>query len=170
MTVGQRIKAARKKVGMTQAELAQKLGISYVGISQWENDLRKPKIETIQRIAAALGVEWNELIPEEKQENRFIFRPQRVNVQETALDREKINLIAEKEMADCPAYKSVIRIEGALSKLNDAGLEKAADAVEIIAEIPRYRAETPPQSTPEAPGGTDTTPPPNGPEEPPEGK
>lgn len=72
MTTGQRIKAARKKAGMTQAVLAEKLGISYVGVSQWENDLRNPKLETLQRIASALGVllqdlvdDWNAVDKEE---------------------------------------------------------------------------------------------------------
>lgn len=67
MTTGQLIRAARKEAKMTQAELAQKLGISYVGVSQWENDLRNPKYDTIKRIAAALGVEWTELVPGEQQ-------------------------------------------------------------------------------------------------------
>lgn len=64
MTTGQLIKDARKKAGMTQAELAQKLGISYVGVSQWENNLRNPKYDTLQRIAAALNVPVQQLIPE----------------------------------------------------------------------------------------------------------
>ena len=56
MTIGQRIKAARKKAGMTQKELAKKLDIPYQSIGQWENDQRNPKIETLQRISNALGV------------------------------------------------------------------------------------------------------------------
>ena len=40
---------------MTQKELGNKLKISYVNISQLENDQRAPGFETIQRIAAALG-------------------------------------------------------------------------------------------------------------------
>ena len=55
MTTGQRIKEARKKAGLSQKELAEKLGISYVGISQWENDKRKPKQDSLQRIAEAVG-------------------------------------------------------------------------------------------------------------------
>ena len=62
MTTGQRIKVARKKAGMTQAELAQKLGIPFQSVSQWERDLRNPKIETLQRIAAALGVSLDDLL------------------------------------------------------------------------------------------------------------
>ena len=56
MTTGQRIKAARKRAGLTQKELGAKLGVAYQTLAQWENDLRNPKIETIQRIADALGV------------------------------------------------------------------------------------------------------------------
>ena len=63
MTTGQRIKAARKKAGMTQAALAEKLGISYVNISQLEKDQRNPKLETLQRIAKALGVSISNLLP-----------------------------------------------------------------------------------------------------------
>ena len=54
MSVGQNIKKARKKAGMTQKELAQKLGLSFQSIAQWENDLRNPKVETLRKIANAL--------------------------------------------------------------------------------------------------------------------
>lgn len=56
MTTGERIRQARKSAGMTQAELAHKLGISAAGIAQWENDLRNPKIETLRKLADALGL------------------------------------------------------------------------------------------------------------------
>lgn len=64
MTTGERIKATRELVGMTQAELAEKLGVSYQSISQWERDVRKPKIKTIYRIAEAMNVLPNELLTE----------------------------------------------------------------------------------------------------------
>lgn len=73
MTTGQRIKEARKKAGLTQAALAEKLGISYVGVSQWENDLRNPKYETLQRIATALGVSVADLLGQDKQEESSKF-------------------------------------------------------------------------------------------------
>lgn len=61
MTVGERIKEARKKAKMTQNELAQKMGIPFQSISQWERDLRKPKYETLARIATALGCNISDL-------------------------------------------------------------------------------------------------------------
>lgn len=57
MTIGERIKEFRLKAGLTQSELAEKLGIPYQSIGQWERGLRSPKIETLQKIAEALGVE-----------------------------------------------------------------------------------------------------------------
>ena len=67
MTTGQLIRAARKKKKMTQAELAEKLKISYVGVSQWENGIRNPKYDTIRKIADALDVDWTDLVPADEQ-------------------------------------------------------------------------------------------------------
>ena len=50
MTTGQRIKEARKRAGMTQAELAEKLEIPFQSVSQWERDIRKPKKETLEKL------------------------------------------------------------------------------------------------------------------------
>lgn len=66
MTTGQRIKEARKSAKMTQAELAEKLGIPYQSVSQWERDTRNPKYETLKKIADAIGVEWYTLVPPEE--------------------------------------------------------------------------------------------------------
>lgn len=67
MTVGQRIKAARKKAGMTQSELGQLLGLSRPSVAKWENDRCEPRYGTLQRIATALGIDWSELISGEEQ-------------------------------------------------------------------------------------------------------
>ncbi len=116
MTTGELIKAARKKAGMTQAQLAEKLGISYVGVSQWENDLRNPKLDTLQRIAAALGVPVQDLISDWE-----------------AVDKEEFKrvFIYGEGIKD--------RIDAALDRLNDEGQEKAAERVEELTEIPKYQ-------------------------------
>lgn len=68
MTYGEAIKAARKSKGLTQKQLADKLCISYVNISQLENNQRTPTIETLERIASALGIRLFDLLPEETRE------------------------------------------------------------------------------------------------------
>jgi transcriptional regulator with XRE-family HTH domain len=39
MSVGKRIKQRREEIGMTQAELAKKVGTTYQAISKYENDI-----------------------------------------------------------------------------------------------------------------------------------
>lgn len=61
MEIGERIKAARIAAKMTQAELAEKLGVAYQNIGQIESGKRNPKVDTLQKIADALGVRTSEL-------------------------------------------------------------------------------------------------------------
>ena len=71
MTTGERIKAARKRAGLTQKELGKKLGLAYQTLAQWETGTRKPKAETLQRLADALGVSMMDL------DERFAWQPDR---------------------------------------------------------------------------------------------
>lgn len=59
MTTGQRIQQARKATNLSQRALGQKLGVSGSMIAQYENDLRNPKQETLQRMADVLEVDAN---------------------------------------------------------------------------------------------------------------
>ena len=49
--IGAGIKNARLTVGITQAELAHRLGVTPQAVSQYERGIKKPKIETIEKIA-----------------------------------------------------------------------------------------------------------------------
>lgn len=55
-TIGDRIRAARKRAVWGQAELARKAGISVNAMWQIENGRRQPRPATLRKIAAALGV------------------------------------------------------------------------------------------------------------------
>ena len=56
------LKAARKKAGMTQAELGYRMAVSGAMIAQYENGLRRPKIETIQRFADVIPCDIRDLM------------------------------------------------------------------------------------------------------------
>lgn len=64
MTIGNRIQEARKRVGLTQEELGERIGVTGVAIMRYEKDKRQPRIEQLMAIAAALGVPVQQLIPE----------------------------------------------------------------------------------------------------------
>lgn len=56
MTVGARIKATRVAVGMTQNEVGKLCDIDAANIRKYESGRQNPKIETVQKIAEALGI------------------------------------------------------------------------------------------------------------------
>ena len=51
-----RLKALRDKAGLTQAQLAQKAGLSPQAIAALEQGTRGPTWETVRRLAMALGI------------------------------------------------------------------------------------------------------------------
>lgn len=53
--IGQRIAELRKNLGLTQAELADKLGVSHQAVSQWERSETLPDILTLPKIAEVFG-------------------------------------------------------------------------------------------------------------------
>lgn len=55
--IGEKIKVARLQKGVSQAALAKCLGVSTSMICQYEIGKRKPKVETLSKIAGALGVD-----------------------------------------------------------------------------------------------------------------
>lgn len=59
---GQTIKNLREKKGLTQAELADKLGVSSKAVSKWETAKGLPDITLIETIANALSVSIMELM------------------------------------------------------------------------------------------------------------
>lgn len=57
VSIGGKIKAVRLQKGVSQAALAKCLGVSTAMICQYEVGKRKPKVETLSKIAGALGVD-----------------------------------------------------------------------------------------------------------------
>lgn len=62
MSIGNQIKFYRKKLHLSQEELAQKSGLSRNAIYNYENERRSPDIDTLKRIAETLGIKLSELI------------------------------------------------------------------------------------------------------------
>ena len=62
MTTGEKIRNARKKAGLTQTELASLTGTAQANIAYYENGKRKPKYETLLKIASALNTDVHQLM------------------------------------------------------------------------------------------------------------
>lgn len=61
-TLGKRIIFHRKRLGLTQDQLAEKLGVTAQAVSKWENDQSCPDISTLPRLAGIFGVSTDELL------------------------------------------------------------------------------------------------------------
>ena len=71
-TFGTIVAELRKAKGMTQADLAQKMGITDKAVSKWERDLSYPGISSFPHLAEILSVSIDELMQsnvEKKAEN-----------------------------------------------------------------------------------------------------
>ena len=60
--IGRRISRLRKEKDMTQPALADKMGVSYQAVSNWERGASMPDIGKLPELAEALGVSVDELL------------------------------------------------------------------------------------------------------------
>jgi uncharacterized protein YjbI with pentapeptide repeats len=58
-SVGNKISTARKKINLSQADLAQQVSISSQAVGKWERGESMPDISTLNRLAEILGVDLN---------------------------------------------------------------------------------------------------------------
>ena len=168
MTIGQRIKEARKSAGLTQRELAEKAGTATGTIQQYELGKRQPRIEQFQAIADVLNVDVNWLM----------------NGYTLAQRDQAFRDFVKKRFSEVEVWKTRLdEIGQDLGKLNDGGRVEAVKRVKELTEIPRYQATPtrrspvprtdipqPPAEAPQTPPAPqesrDTTPPPDAPEGP----
>lgn len=61
-TLGMMIASLRKENGMTQLELAEKMGVTDKAVSKWERDLSCPDVNTIPKLAEVFGISVDELM------------------------------------------------------------------------------------------------------------
>lgn len=61
--LGDRVKKLRKKAGLTQDKLSEKIGVSPKHVQFIESGTRKPSLKIIYKIARVLGKKVSELFP-----------------------------------------------------------------------------------------------------------
>ena len=100
-TIGSRICKFRKGKGMTQEDLASRLGVSSQAVSKWENDVSCPDISLLPELSQVLGVATDAILSGKTEDVKLVPVAQRKNLDEMVLriyvnsgdgDRVKINL------------------------------------------------------------------------------
>lgn len=89
--IGAFISDMRKEQGMTQEQLAERLGVSQKSISRWENGKTMPDLSLYEPLCEALGVQISELL-----------YAKRMSIDEKAVQGEKtaLNLIMTKSQLE----------------------------------------------------------------------
>ena len=81
MELGAKIKHLRCKAGLTQEQLAEKLGLSGQSVSKWENAVAMPDITLLPKLAEEFGVSIDELFD--------LTREQKLRRMENRMDLEE---------------------------------------------------------------------------------
>ncbi len=66
MTFAEKLKSIRKQAGMSQEQLAEKLGVSRQAVTKWETDAGIPDIENMMAISVLFDISIDELLSNEK--------------------------------------------------------------------------------------------------------
>lgn len=116
MKLGENLFQARKKKGLSQEAVAEKLGVSRQTISKWETDETLPDIRQAKKLAVLYGLTLDELIEfdadvQEIQEVINKTTEETVNkVDWTKLWAEKYPILAQyQEEVDVAAYEEQLQ-------------------------------------------------------------
>lgn len=137
MKTGERIKAKRTELGMTQEELAEKLHVSRSTVSNWEIDRNYPDIQSILQISQVLDISLDSLFKEGDgaeiiEADKKIRRKQKRKIRLLLL---LVILIIGVTATLQIGRASELRYPGQISSV-----EVKNNGIEIRADIPFYRS------------------------------
>ena len=89
MNIGNKISSARRELGITQVELAEKMSVTRQTVSRWESGTVLPDVEKVSQIASILNVSCDYLLNEEAISSN-------VDTNEPSISRLLKNLIGKK--------------------------------------------------------------------------
>lgn len=113
------IRALRKKAGLTQEQLAEKIGISQVHLGRLENNARSMDLEQVENIAKALGVQPLDILPQ-------AWQPEEITPEEREILRmiRKSTTPQSSNNNDIPSQTSVEKLPSQPAKLSDKSQER----------------------------------------------
>ena len=85
MTLGEKIKEARKQCGLSQEQLAEKMSVSRSAIAKWENGLGLPNDESLKLLADYFGITIDELIPNKSNEEILVSKNKTIDQQKKVI-------------------------------------------------------------------------------------
>lgn len=165
MNIGEKIKNLRTEKGMTQKELSKLSGIAEITIRKYENHDRQPKVEQVQKLAAALKVTpfdimgfayfddamKNNLINDINNQNAFIsyleFIGYKIKLELNEVlechEEDMIlngEVIGKDKVIDNATYNRVLTKEGKSIEFNEQEFIEFMDTIERSVEFEIFKA------------------------------
>lgn len=136
MSIGQRIKEVRTQLGITQAQLARRVGTTAQNISQYERNIRNPKFATLQKIASALNCDVTIFLPSQNENSEYFDS---VKGHLTAEQQKEMDAIAkgENEFEKDQIQKG--KLDSLYIQLNDLGRQKVVSYAEDLSKLKEYQ-------------------------------
>jgi transcriptional regulator with XRE-family HTH domain len=136
-SIGNRISKYRKEKGLTQEELAAKLGVSSQAVSKWENDASCPDISLLPQLCRTLGITTDELLTGNHNEVKLIPVEQRKSLDELTNSELKKLISADKykEIYSTAATQAMATVKSRLL------IEYLCDELDIKITSKEYKAE-----------------------------
>lgn len=111
-TLGKRIMQHRKGLGLTQEQLAERLGVTPQAVSKWENDQSCPDIATLPILAEIFGVSIDALLGREPQPP--VYQAEVVTDEPEDKDKGTWEFHWDAGRADAVAFAVFVLLTGAL--------------------------------------------------------
>ncbi len=134
MRIEDKIRRARLRKGITQNKIAEKIGISQPTYAQWENGKRKPKLETLKKIADALEVPVSTLYDDYEFVDPGEGLTEDQIAKQKAQDQEQLKAIKKSYGA-----KNEDKLLHNFNAVNEEGQQKIVEYSNDIAENPKYK-------------------------------
>lgn len=74
MTLGEKLKDARKQAGLSQEQLSEKLGVSRSAVAKWETDNGIPDVDNLKVISKLLNVSLDYLLDDGEAMDELVMR------------------------------------------------------------------------------------------------
>lgn len=136
--LGKRIKEARIRLGLSQAALAERTGLSQTSINFWENGKRVPKSSSLLKLAPALDLAPQELTQYLIGEEQMMFGREGGDSPADSYS-PKGNRLADDRVLHAEDRSPLAALKDDFAQLNDEGQVEALKRLHELTLIPSYQ-------------------------------
>lgn len=105
MTLGEKIREARRKCGLSQEQLAEKMSVSRSAIAKWETDKGLPDVGNLKMLARLLSVSVDRLLDETQAADEPVIRePYNLAVYGHGCKKVKKDRVVREKFPDAKIY------------------------------------------------------------------